>query len=496
MNSALPLRADPGARPLPPMRFLPDWHGHHATQHHESVPTAPAVIPLRHAATLALAISLGLGGCANTPGISALPDPAIATPVTSAAAQQADWWTRFADPLLDQLVSQALQANTSIRSAQAALQQARAVRDVNAANSGPNLSLSGSAQRGQTESRAASNSFKAGLDARWEADIFGANRSSLAASEADALAQQANLRDVQVSIAAEVALAYIQLRAGQAQLAIAQSNLASQQETLQITQWRAQAGLLTTLEVEQAVSSVAQTAVQVPALRTSLAGSRHSLALLTGQRPPDLDALLMPVKPIPAYPPTATETIPANTLRQRADVRAAEHRISAALARVAAADAARYPSFNLGGALSLSSLTLAGLTGGGALAGSVLGSVSVPLFDGGAANSLVLAQQAALEQSRAAYQATVLAALKEVEDAALALKNDTERLAWQQTAAAAASHAAQLAQNRYRSGLIDFQTVLQTQRTLLGAQDSVASLQATLSADHVQLVKALGGGWQ
>ncbi len=458
-------------------------------------PAVPLGISVLRASVTALAIGLSLTGCASHPGVSALPDPAAANQ-TSAALQQNAWWTRFADPLLDQLVSQALQANTSIRTAQAALQQARASRDVNAASSGPNLSLSGSAQRGQTESRDASNSFKAGLDARWEADIFGANRSSLAASDADALAQAANLRDVQVSVAAEVALAYIQLRGSQAQLVIAQSNLASQQETLQITQWRAQAGLVTALEVEQAKASVAQTAAQIPALQTSQAGSRHSLAVLTGQRPLELDALLTPVKPMPAHPLAPNEAIPANTLRQRADVRAAEFRISAALARVDAADAARYPSFNLGGSLSLGALTLAGLSGSGALTGSLLGSVAMPLFDGGAANSQLLAQQAALEQTRAAYQATVLTALTEVEDALVALKNDSERLTLQQAAASAASNAAALAQNRYASGLVDFQTVLQTQRTLLSSQDSVASLQMSLSADHVRLVKALGGGWQ
>lgn len=457
--------------------------------------TAPPGISGLRALAIALAIGFGLSGCASSSGNSALPDPAAAAQASS-AAQPSAWWTRFNDPLLDQLVSQALQANTSIRAALAALQQSRALRDVNAAGNGPNLSLSGSAQRGQTESREASNSFKAGLDARWELDIFGANRSSLAAADADALAQQANVRDVQVSIAAEVALAYIQLRGSQAQQGIAQSNLASQQETLQITQWRAQAGLVTALEVEQAKASVAQTAAQIPALQTAQAASRHSLAVLTGQRPLELDALLMPVKPIPANPLAPTEAIPANTLRQRADVRAAEHRISAALARVDAADAARYLSFNLGGSLSLGALTLAGLSGSGALAGSLLGSVSVPLFDGGAAQSQLLAQQAALEQTRAAYQASVLTALKEVEDALVALANDTERLTLQQAAASAASNAALLAQNRYSSGLIDFQTVLQTQRTLLSAQDSVASLKMSLGADQVRLVKALGGGWQ
>jgi NodT family efflux transporter outer membrane factor (OMF) lipoprotein len=406
------------------------------------------------------------------------------------------WWSSFNDPLLSQLITTSLDANTSIRSAQAALQQARALRDVKVASSGPGLTLSGSAQRNQTEFSDASNSFKAGLDASWEVDIFGGNRASINASESDAQAAAASLRDVQVSIAAEVALAYIQLRGSQAQLAIAQNNLSSQKETLQLTQWRAQAGLVTSLEVEQAQTSVAQTAAQIPALQTSIAQTRHSLAVLTGQRPLELDILLAPAQPVPRATQDLAEQIPADTLRQRADVRAAEHRISAALARVDAADAARYPSFNLGGSLSLSALTLAGLSNGATLAGGLLGSISVPLFDGGAAKSQVLAQEAALEQARATYQATVLTALQEVEDALVALKNDRERLGLQQLAATSAANADLLAQNRYASGLIDFQTVLQTQRTLLSTQDSVASLQASISADHVRLVKAMGGGWR
>jgi multidrug efflux system outer membrane protein len=443
---------------------------------------------------LAMVLASSLVGCAS------LTDPAQASrPVaaqTQPAPAQHNWWTGFNDPQLTQLVQQALQANTSIRSAQAALQQARASRDVKAASNGPSLGLSGSAQRSQTESRDAVNNFQAGLDARWELDIFGANRASLAASDADALAAEATLRDVQVSIAAEVALAYIQLRGTQAQLGIAQNNLASQQETLQITQWRAQAGLVTTLEVEQARSAAAQTAAQLPSLQTSLAATRHSLAILTGQRPLEQESLLLTSADIPEIQTGHGEHIAANTLRQRADVRAAEHRISAALARLSAADAARYPSFNLGGSLGLSALTLANLASSATLAGSLLASVSVPLFDGGATRNQVMVQQAALEQARASYQATVLTALKEVEDALIAIHNNAQRLQLLQSAAASAGNAAQLASNRYASGLIDFQTVLQTQRTLLSAQDSVASLQATRSADQVRLVKALGGGWQ
>lgn len=406
------------------------------------------------------------------------------------------WWGDFNDPLLSQFVQQALQANTSIRTAQAALQQARALRNVKAASVLPGVTLSGSAQRNKVESIPANNSFRTGLDARWELDVFGAVKRGVNASQADALASAASLRDVQVSVAAEVALAYIQLRGQQAQLEIAQRNLSSQTETLQLTDWREQAGLVTSLEVEQAKAATAQTAAQIPALSASMAKTRHSLAVLTGQRPLELDLLLSSSKPIPKAADRIASTIPANTLRQRPDVRAAEHRVQAALARVDVAQAARYPSFNLGGSLSLSAVTLAGLTNGATLASSFLGSLSVPLFDAGATKNQVLAQQAALEQARAAYQSTVLTALKDVEDALTSLQSDRQRLQLLQQAAIAAENADQLAHQRYSSGLIDFQTVLQTQRTLLGAQDSVANQQANLSSDHVRLVKALGGGWQ
>lgn len=450
--------------------------------------------PPRASLLITLAVCLALAGCATPSTQTDTSETGLMVSNTAASGHQ-PWWDDFQDPLLSQLVNQALQANTSIRSAQAALQQARALRDVSVANAGPNVGLSGSAQRSKSEGSEASNSFTAGLDAKWEIDIFGANRSSIRATEADALASQASLRDVQVSMAAEVALAYLQLRGYQAQLAIAQTNLASQQETLQITQWRAQAGLVTSLEVEQAQTAAAQTAAQIPSLLTSLAQTRHSLAVLTGQRPLELDPLLLPERAVPQANSTMTQQIPAETLRQRADVRAAEYRIRAALARVDAADAARYPSFSLGGSLSLNALTLAGLSNGATLVSSLLGSVSVPLIDGGAAKSQVLAQEAALEQTRASYQNTVLTALKEVEDALITLKNDRERLVLLQQAATSARNADLLAQNRFTSGLIDFQTVLQTQRTLLSAQDSVAILQASLGADHIRLVKALGGGW-
>src|SRR5450830_1810870 len=347
---------------------------------------------------LVMALTVTQTGCSSwSPKTSGVPDvavptawstaaspPASATTSTAAPSSLAQWWQRFNDPLLSTLVTQALQANTSILSAQAALQQARALRDVRTAGMLPGVNASGSAQRSKSGNNDASNSFSAGLDASWEPDIFGGKRSALNASEADAQAAQTTLADVQVSIAAEVALAYIQLRGQQAQLQIARNNLASQNETLQITDWRVQAGLATSLDLEQARTDSEQTSAQIPTLEASIAQTQHSLGVLTGQRPDALKTQLAAFQPIPLAADDLAQRFPAQTLRQRPDVRAAEHRISAALARVSAADAARYPSFSIKGSLGLSALTLGALTNPAAVANSLLAGISIPLFDGGA----------------------------------------------------------------------------------------------------------------
>lgn len=449
-----------------------------------------------------LALAAALAGCAGlTPQDAHLPDtPVPATWSTGAPAAPAtplaQWWQRLGDAQLTAFVEQALAANTSVRTTQAALQQARAQVDVQAAGLAPQVGASASAQRSRSGNSGTGNSFQLGFDASWEPDVFGRVRAGVNASEADARAAEASLADVQVSLAAEVAVNYIELRSLRQRLAIAQSNLASQGETLQITQWRLQAGLTTSLVAEQARAASEQTAAQVPALEASLAQSRHSLAVLTGQAPAALDAQLAASVAVPQAPDELALAIPAETLRQRADVRAAEQRIRAALARVSQAEAARYPDFGISGSVGLRALTLGALSGGSAVAASLLGSVSVPLLDGGANRAQVRAQEASLEQARIAYQAAVLAALKDVEDALVSLRGNRERLVRLTAAADAAGNAALLAQQRYRSGLIDFQAVLETQRTLLSTQDGVATTVASVSADHVRLYKALGGGWQ
>lgn len=431
----------------------------------------------------------------STPPVAVPTTWTAPTPTDASNPALADWWLRFNDQTLTTLIAQALQANPGIQSAQAALRQARAQRDVQQANSGPSLTASGSAQRSRSGNADASNRFQAGFDASWEPDIFGGNRASLAASEADLLAAGTGLADVQVSLAAEVASTYIELRGLQTRLGIARRNLAAQADTLQITRWRVQAGLASSLDQEQAVAAHAQTQAQIPALQSSLDQTANALAVLTGRPPGALQGSTTAVAPIPQAPAAMAVSLPAATLRQRPDVRTAEHRVSAALARVSAADAARYPSFRIGGSLGLSALTLGTLTDGASVVRSLLASVSVPLLDGGVAQAQIRSQQAALEQTRASYATTVLSALKDVEDALVALRGDQERLEQLQVAAGAAANADLMARQRYESGLIDFRTVLDTQRSLLSTQDSVASAQATLATDHVRLYKALGGGW-
>jgi NodT family efflux transporter outer membrane factor (OMF) lipoprotein len=452
---------------------------------------------------LATGAWLALAGCAALPPVRPLPPEAdlptawTATPSAVGATPLAAWWQRFNDPLLTGLVADALRANTGVLGAQAALRQARALRDASAAGLQPTLGTSASAQRSRSGGKGGSGGslFQAGLDAGWEIDIFGARRNALAASDSSARASAASLGDVQVSVAAETALSYIALRGAQSQRAIAADNLASQLQTLQITEWRVQAGLLSGLEAEQARAAAAQTRSLLPTLQTQVEQAAHALAVLTGRPPAALAALVDAPGALPQPAADLALSLPAETLRQRADVRAAEEQALAAQSRVAEADAARWPSFRLGGNLGLSALTLGALGEGAAVAATLLAGITWPLWDGGGARAQVRAQQAALDQTRATYRGTVLLALQEVEDALVALRNDRERAAFLQDASSAATRAATLARQRYGTGLVDFQTVLETQRSQLSTQDNLASINASVSADHVRLYKSLGGGW-
>lgn len=466
----------------------------------------------RFTRVLIMLAGLGLAGCAAVGTEYAPPTTVLPTgwsnldPVASSEtpADLSLWWQGLNDPLLSQLVAEALQASPDLRSAQARLREARARSTVAAAARFPDVTASGSARRSrsseETGSGNARNAFSAGFDASWEIDVFGGVRRSVEAAEADVETSVANLENAQVSLASEVALNYVEVRALQTRLGIARANLASQSETLQLTDWRAQAGLVSGQDVEQARSNREQTRAQIPSLETSLAESEHRLDILLGRAPGALHARLaatdeLPTDELPTVPAQIAVGIPADTLRQRPDVRAAERKLAAETARVGVAEAARYPSFTLSGSIGLEALTLGALGNSGAATSSLLAGITSPVFNAGRLRAQVEIQDAVREQAQVSYEQAILTALQEVENALVALARNRERVEALAIAAESARNAAELARQRYSAGLIDFQSVLDTERNVLSAEDSLASSRADGVLALIRLYKALGGGW-
>ncbi|MBU2640415.1 MAG: efflux transporter outer membrane subunit [Gammaproteobacteria bacterium] len=461
----------------------------------------------RFTRVLIMLAGLGLAGCAAVGTEYAPPTTVLPTgwsnldPVASSEtpADLSLWWQGLNDPLLSQLVAEALQASPDLRSAQARLREARARSTVAAAARFPDVTASGSARRSrsseETGSGNARNAFSAGFDASWEIDVFGGVRRSVEAAEADVETSVANLENAQVSLASEVALNYVEVRALQTRLGIARANLASQSETLQLTDWRAQAGLVSGQDVEQARSNREQTRAQIPSLETSLAESEHRLDILLGRAPGALHARLAATDELPTVPAQIAVGIPADTLRQRPDVRAAERKLAAETARVGVAEAARYPSFTLSGSIGLEALTLGALGNSGAATSSLLAGITSPVFNAGRLRAQAEIQDAVREQAQVSYEQAILTALQEVENALVALARNRERVEALAIAAESARNAAELARQRYSAGLIDFQSVLDTERNVLSAEDSLASSRADGVLALIRLYKALGGGW-
>ena len=453
----------------------------------------------------ALLMAVVTTGCAAvtsrpvTPGVTA-PDAwqaTAATPdivVSDAPQDLSRWWLQLGDRTLSDLVTRALAANLDVRAAQAALREARARRGLAGIDLLPSVSASAGASVSKS-SGATQDVYNAGFDASWEPDVFGGTRHAINASQADLQATVASLHDTQVSLVAEVALNYVELRTLQARLTIARDNLARQTETLALTVWRAQAGLTSEVDVEQERTTVAQTRALIPALETSLAEAEHRLAVLAGEPPTALRETLAATAPIPTAPRRVVVGIPADTLRQRPDVRAAEQRLAAEVARLGEAEAARYPSLKLSGALGVDAVSLGGLATAATVARSLVGSLTAPIFDRARIRRQIEIQNAAEEQALIAYEGTVLAALEEVENALVALANARARQASLAEAADAARRAAELARDRYAAGLIGYQTVLDTERTMLSAEDTLTSGEAESTSDLIRLYKALGGGW-
>jgi len=415
-------------------------------------------------------------------------------------AALARFWTTLGDPMLDQLVEQALVHNYDVAQAEARLRQTRALRDFAIGAFFPHITGNAGGQHSQATGRQTSNSISvtnyfATLDASWEIDVFGRLRRGLEAANADRDAAVENLRDVQVSLVAELALTYVDARALQERLRIAEATRASQSETFDLTDWRAQAGLTTELDVERARSALATTEAVIPTLETALAADMNGIAILVGAPPGDLTALLAPPEPIPVTPLEVAVGVPAETLAQRPDVRRAERDLAAETARVGVVTADAYPSLNALGSIGLEALSPPGLLEAGAKTATLAVSASQTLFKGGQVIATIQAQEAVRDEVLASYQATVLSALNEVENALVAYAQEQDRRKALAEGTAAAERALVLAQDQYGSGLIDFQVVLDAQRSLFLLQDQLAASEGQVTSNLVRLFKALGGGW-
>jgi NodT family efflux transporter outer membrane factor (OMF) lipoprotein len=463
----------------------------------------------RTASRVTLAALLALSaGCAVGPDY-VRPDPSARSSWTAAAQGTsgapadepalAAWWSAFEDPVLTALVERAAASNLDLLQARARVREARARRGSAAADLAPAVSASASAARtkssAESSAGATADLFRTGLDASWEIDLFGGTRRAVEAAAATEEAAFEDERSVQVSLAAEVGLAYLDLRTVGARLAVARRNLAALQQTADLTRWRANAGLTTELDAEQARANLEQERAAIPPLERDLAKDRNALAVLLALEPGALDAELTRAHAAPRMPPTVAMGVPADALRRRPDVRRAERRLAAQTAEVGVAEAARYPKLTLSGSIGLESLTVGGLVRSGAVTSSLGAGLLAPVFDAGKLARNVEVQEAIQEQFLLAYRAAVLAALQEVEDALVAFDREQARRAALAAAAEAASQAALLARDQYLSGLVAFTAVLDAERTLLAIEDSLAASDGEVGSDLVRLYKALGGGW-
>jgi len=419
----------------------------------------------------------------------------------------AQWWTTLGDAQLTELVRRALAGNLDVQAAQARVREARARRVIARAGFFPRLEAGASASRADASdglrndssnvggSAGANDLYTAGLDASWEIDVFGGQRREFEAATAELERSVSDLRDVLVIVAAETALGYVDVRSFQARLAIAEANLVAQEETVSLVDWRVQAGLATELELERARSNAAQTRAQIPALRTSLEQARHGLAVLVGAAPGALATELAEPRPIPRTPLEVAVGVPAQALGQRPDVRRAEAELHAQTARVGVATARAYPSLTALGSIGLEALTPGGLFDAGASTWRLAGNTAWVVFDAGAIRGGIEAEDALREQALAAFRASVLNALEEVEGALVAYAQEQDRLRVLEGGAQSASRAVELAQVQYGAGLVDFEIVLDSQRSLYVLQEQVAVSERDVTGNLIRLYKALGGGW-
>jgi NodT family efflux transporter outer membrane factor (OMF) lipoprotein len=420
------------------------------------------------------------------------------------AQGRAAWWQVFEDPQLTDLIERAVAGNLDLQNAMARISEARALYGVSQADDYPVLDGTGRVSRRQTSEQTsgragsgeATGYYIAGFDTVWELDLFGGIRRAKEAALAELETRQEAMGAVLVSLQAEVALNYLSIRTYQARLQAAEANLATQQETFEINQSRYEAGLIGELAVHQSRYVLEQTRSQIPLLQDGLGRAGNRLAVLVGVPPGTLHATLAPSHPIPCIPVEIVMEIPAQTLRQRPDIRRAERAVARQTALVGVAEAELYPQFHLMGSFGLEALSAGDFFDSASRFWGIGPRVSWRLFDGGRIRQQIKAQSARQEQALIDYQAALLAAREEIENAILAFAKEQLRRDSLVRATEAARNADRIARDQYRAGLVDFSNVLDAQRSLLSFEDQLAQSRGAVSANLVHLFKALGGGWQ
>jgi NodT family efflux transporter outer membrane factor (OMF) lipoprotein len=410
-----------------------------------------------------------------------------------------NWWAMFDDQLLSALIAEATAANQGLRKAEARIREARAQRIIATANG--SLAASGAAgttRRSDNTSSAGGTQdlFQIGFDARWELDVFGGVQRAGESADASLAASHEEMRDVLVSLQAEVARNYMELRGSEKRLATTRNNIATQEKTVALVQGRFQMGLGNELDLMNAKTQLSLIKAVLPTLERSRKQAMHQLAVLVGQAPANLIGRLSGEGPGLTIPKQIPINLPSDLLRQRPDIRAAERRLAAATADIGVATADLFPKFSLAGLLGLQSKSLADLVSSGSRYWSIGPTVSLSLFDQGKVRAVIEIRNARRDQTLAEYEATVLNALGEVETALVTLSQEQETLRILEEAVIFGDKAVSIANGLYQSGLSDFLNVLQSERALYQSQDQRAQSEQRLTQSFVALFKAIGGGWQ
>ncbi|MEA2068729.1 MAG: efflux transporter outer membrane subunit [Verrucomicrobiota bacterium] len=405
------------------------------------------------------------------------------------------WWTVFGDEMLNGLITKASTNNLDLKTAAARIEQAAALRGVSASQYWPDIVAGGAASAVKTTTYEG-DAYDAGLSMAWELDLWGRVRRSVESADATLQASIENYRDILVLLYADVARSSIDVRTLQARITFAENNLKAQLETMTLTKNRFDSGLVPALDVSQSELNSSRTESAIPPLRQSLIEAINRLSVLTGDMPYALLQELKTQQPIPSSTGAQiARGLPADLLRQRPDIRRAERELASQNARIGATKADLYPTLTLPGTLAIQSL------GGGDFFSSdnvTYGfgpQLRWNIFNGKRIRSQVAAEEAGTKAALHVYEQTVLLALEEVEDSMAAYANEKDRVQMLETAAAAAKKSVALVTELYKSGLTDFQNVLNMEQALLVQQDALATSRGLISLDLVGIYKSLGGGW-